>query len=332
MNVLTREVEVKADLFHFVEETFDLQIHSSSLISRGWLNLKWRLETSRGMLFVKEFHPERYKHRSHALQEIRKALTIHARLHEQGLPCPRLYPVDGEYMLKTTSLREFVLMDFCSGNMIPAGQASVAQMFHLGQVTAQMHVLLNDTGDGDTSELYWQPSIEALRDTWQSYWEQAQQEQAPAYVLEALAKQRSVLDHLDLAQFAECERGWAHSDLWVDNILFVGEQTSAILDFDRLRYIYPELDVARAILSCALRDGQLNVDAVSAYIDGYRHVRSFARGGVARALKLIWCLESTWWVTPRRFDSEEVSVLRFAEEMMWLADQWQSLDDRFGRI
>ncbi|MDQ0166176.1 phosphotransferase [Bacillus horti] len=42
-----------------------------------------------------------------------------------------------------------------------------------------------------------------------------------------------------------------HRDLWMDNLLFHGNRVSAVLDFDRRKYDYPQLDVDRAIMSGA---------------------------------------------------------------------------------
>ena len=54
------------------------------------------------------------------------------------------------------------------------------------------------------------------------------------------------------------ETGIGHEDFTPDNMLFFGNEVSAILDFDRSQYGYRLHDVGRAILSFALKDGELD--------------------------------------------------------------------------
>jgi homoserine kinase type II len=106
--------------------------------------------------------------------------------------------------------------------------------------------------------------------------------------------------------------------------LFHTDSLSAIVDFDRFQYIYPELDISRAILSFALDDNCLRLDAVRAFIDGYNQFGTITVADVIRALKLLYCLESFWWLNSNRFDSEPPK--RFAYEMAWLSINWSKLE------
>lgn len=51
--------KIKEAIFKSIEENFDLKIRSGRQIHRGWRNLKWKIETDEGSLFVKQYHPER---------------------------------------------------------------------------------------------------------------------------------------------------------------------------------------------------------------------------------------------------------------------------------
>ncbi|SEN99540.1 Phosphotransferase enzyme family protein [Paenibacillus sophorae] len=89
--------------------------------------------------------------------------------------------------------------------------------------------------------------------------------------------QRRATEDINLEILESLQLGWAHRDLWVDNLLFNDSQLTAILDFDRLNYDYPQLDVARAVMSCAL-DNSLDVSLASAFIEGYSEERSVTEG------------------------------------------------------
>ena len=130
--------------------------------------------------------------------------------------------------------------------------------------------------------------------------------------------------------FEELETGWAHRDLWVDNLLFHDSRLSAVLDFDRLQYDYPPLDVARAIISCAL-DDSLKVSLVTAFINGYKEERSVEPGHVTKSLQLLWYMESTWWINAD-MDRHSVPPARFAKEMNWLARNLKNLPEILGDL
>ena len=124
--------------------------------------------------------------------------------------------------------------------------------------------------------------------------------------------------------------GITHRDLWVDNLLFNDNRLTAILDFDRLRYDYPQLDVARAVISCAL-DDDLDVSLASAFIDGYSEERTVVKGYLTNSLRLLWYMESTWWINAT-MDQHSVPPARFAEEMLWLAENQKNMSALLGNI
>lgn len=130
-------------------------------------------------------------------------------------------------------------------------------------------------------------------------------------------------EDINIEIFESLQLGWAHRDLWVDNLLFNDSQLTAILDFDRLNYEYPQLDVARAVMSCAL-DDSLDVSLASAFIEGYSVERSVTDGYLTNSLHLLWYMESTWWINAN-MDQHSQPPARFAKEMTWLAENRNNL-------
>ena len=110
-------------------------------------------------------------------------------------------------------------------------------------------------------------------------------------------------------------------------------KVAAILDFDRMRVLYPELDVARALLSCALdvESGKMEPDLADRFLEGYRSAHPFPRGGLPRAFKLLWWLEATNWMV-HDMDKYSAPPARFARENIWLTRNWNELEDRFGEL
>lgn len=314
-----------------VRHMFGIEIYSAEPIHRGWLNMKWKLSTNAGMLFAKQYHSRRYL--LHEPEKLQQVLTIQNQLHDSGFPCPKIYGEDGQYILATSNGTKFVLTEFCQGEVIAPGHANIDQMGSLGFIAGKMHALLNRDNPSPDPPSWTPPSSAVLQEAWKNNWEGAQGNPCPAGLLEALEKQREIIEQLDHSVFLDCPRGWMHWDLWVDNILFDGDQVEAIIDFDRMRMLYPEMDVARALLSCALdtNSGTMNVSLVQSFIEQYRTAWHFPRGALVRAFRLLWCLEATNWMV-HDMDKYSAPPARFARENIWMTCHWNELDGMFGSI
>ncbi|RAL26771.1 phosphotransferase enzyme family protein [Thermoflavimicrobium daqui] len=313
------------EILHHITSTFRFQLDDIEPIQRGYQNRKWFAINDHGKkLFIKCYSSKRYP--SEKMRFVRIALQIQSQLHEAGVVCPKLYGIDGKYIFETPSGFLFCMMDACDGDTIHPGEANWLQMFDLGRVTGYMHQVLNDF---PKDRSYWSPTRLQLLKKWRMEWEKASTENCSIRIRFLLKRQREIIDSLQMQQFEECEQGWAHWDLWMENILFQGNLVSAILDFDRMKYVYPDLDIARAIMSGAFIS-QMGMDMrkVAAFIEGYRTYRPITKFQLARAFRLLWCKEAPWWYTA---DIEERSEnpRRFFEEMCWLMEHWWELEDIF---
>ncbi len=99
------------------------------------------------------------------------------------------------------------------------------------------------------------------------------------------------------------------------------------MDFD-----YLELDIARALLSLGLKQNVLLQSQVSSFIEGYREEMSFAKGHVATAIRLLWYLESPWWIDLKAKRQQNSTAIRFMEEMLWVSMNESSLSRLLGNI
>ena len=208
-------------------------------------------------------------------------------------------------------------------------------MHALGAATASMHRVWNG-GDSlaavaaapDAASL-WSVDVQNIRKQWQSRWEACKD--APSDIREALLLQKDVLERVDSAALSACRPGWTHLDLWTENLLFEPDRLSAIVDFDRVRWSYPRLDLGRAVLSCTLRDGQFRRDAVAAFAEGYRTVQPLPANALLLAVQHSWLIESCWWIRPAAA-SWSTAPKRFRQEMVWTAAAWDRLEAQLGSI
>ncbi|SDO23952.1 homoserine kinase type II [Paenibacillus sp. yr247] len=73
-----------------LKERFGLYVRDAVLVDKGWLNVKWKMETDQGLIFVKYYHPERYKLHTHPdrRRAVEKTLQLQYGLNKAGIPYP----------------------------------------------------------------------------------------------------------------------------------------------------------------------------------------------------------------------------------------------------
>lgn len=320
-------VSIREDIFESITDIFGINITDFTQIELGHMNLKWKLKTNLGDLFVKQYNKIRYP--QHMLNGLEISLNHQDNLNKSGIPCPELFSHQGKYVLGTPSGEHFVLMKFCEGQIIKAGRANENQMYNLGQITGRMHRILNSSNT-QKLPLHWDiRTKESMLENWEKRWHEANSLKCDK-TISALEKQRKIIEKTDLKIFSQCEKGWGHWDLFVDNILFNPNSVSAILDFDRMHYVYPEFDLSRAVLSCALENGHIHLNRVSAFVEGYRENNELTREKFVRSIKLTWWKEAEWV----RFEKEgdDSPLKRFREENIWVSENWDKLESLFAEL
>ncbi|QUL57240.1 phosphotransferase [Paenibacillus tritici] len=317
---------IRDEILGSITEFFGVHVTEAVQIDQGFLNLKWKLASDHGPLFVKQYSKVRYP--EHLTRGLEVSLTHQDRLHLQGLPVPKLFSHQGNYVLRTPSQERYVLMKLCDGHSIAPGSATVQQMYTLGSVVGRMHKVLNT--DLTPLPLHWNiRTQEAMVSNWEKRYLHAAALHNGETVA-ALELQRRIIDGMDTGIFADCERGWGHRDLFVDNILFHADEVAALIDFDRLHFIYPEFDISRPLLSCALSDNQLRLDRVQAFVTGYRQYSPLPLSKLIRSIKLTWWREAEWIAVPE--PDEFTPLIRFRHENHWVAANWDRLEDLLAGI
>jgi homoserine kinase type II len=291
------------------------------------MNLKWTIETNIGNLFVKQYNKTRYP--EEMIHGLENSLSHQFNLYNEGIPCPKLYSHKGKYVIKSPNGERFVLMGLCEGNNIKPGTANEDQMYSLGRIIGQLHNILN-CNNTVLLPLHWDiRSKESMIANWQERWSEAISLDCNN-TLSKLETQRKIIEKSDIDIFSQCEKGWGHWDLFVDNILFKTNSVSAILDFDRMHYVYPEFDISRPILSCCIEKGEIHTDRVSAFVKGYREYQKLTNQKLVRSIRLTWWKEAEWVRVEKTQNSSPLK--RFIEENIWVGDNWDDLDSLFANI
>ncbi|AKR09861.1 phosphotransferase [Bacillus thuringiensis] len=301
------------------ETLFEFKIRNAIPIHRGWLNLKWKLETDAGDFVLKQYNQERYKMYNSDL--LIQALQQQQRLHNNGVSCPKVLIYKNNVMHISKSDERFIVLEHKEGSLVSPGKVNQKEIHSLGQTIGYMHNLLNDGSliKGENPKFV-PPTKEARL----KHWEDKRREVenlGKEHILPYIKLQQEATQLVSVDQFHNSKCGWVHRDLWVDNFLFLNDKVSAILDFDRMDYDYVELDIGRVVISCALSDGVLNKSLVASFLEGYRNEVDFPVGNIVRAIQILWYMESTWWIHAN-MDQHSVPPSRFADEMNWIAENY----------
>lgn len=318
---------IRDEILNSVSDLFGIRVYDSTPIKQGYLNLKWKIETDAGSFFVKQYNKQRYPEK--LVHHLEISLSHQANLQKQGIPAPALFSHQGRYVIRTPSQERFVLMSYCEGRGISPGTVNEHQAYSLGNAIGKMHHLLNSNLT-EVPPLHWEiQSKEDMRQHWEKRWNHANALHCEK-TIRALEVQKSIIEEIDLDMFSTCEHGWAHWDVFVDNLLFTDDSLSAILDFDRMHFVYPEFDISRAILSCTLDHAGIQLDKVSAFVAGYRAYQPLSLEKLVRSIKLTWWKEAEWVTVEGEQDSKPLK--RFREENLWIADHWHHLHEMFSNM
>ena len=305
-------------LLQDTELHYKLTLHAAAPIPGGWLNRMMHLNTDQGELLLKEYSRERYP-KPAQLDAIEHALAVQSAVREKGVPTVHILRPAGQALRHLPDGRVYCLMGWCDGKNLTPEDISLVQMRDLGAVCGQMHAAFR-TISADSVKHYLSDGA-AILEALKEHREEQFFTDCPA-LREALRGTDVPLGTLSPSFFDSLPKGLSHEDFTPDNLLFDERGVLAVIDFDRVGHLFPLHDVGRALLSFALRDGELRKEYVIAFAEGYRQYLSLSERDISAALKLCWCIEVPWWYRPLFFESEQGKATRFLREILWVQEHW----------
>ncbi|CAM5199997.1 Homoserine kinase type II OS=Ureibacillus acetophenoni OX=614649 GN=SAMN05877842_11755 PE=3 SV=1 [Ureibacillus acetophenoni] len=320
--------DIFLELKEATENLFGLHLENPIPINLGYINLKWKVESEKGLFVIKQISKERYAKHDFEVIISEQELALHEQLRqfENGTLCPKVLIQKDKIIHKSSCDERFIIMEFVDGKNLLPGTLNEKQMYSLGQMTAHMHNVANDgTYSNEKNPKFIPQNVGERLDYWNSIYESNEENNQ---FRELVENQMKATKQFNLGMINSCDPGWAHRDLWVDNILFRGDELSAILDFDRFAFDYPELDIARAIMSGALNGDTFNENCAKAFLDGYRTKRNLEKGVFVRSLYLLWYMESPWWIRSN-LNYDRYQEVQFQNEMIWLGENLYELSEMF---
>ena len=339
------EEAIRADL----ESSFGLRGDSVTPVSGGWLNRKWKLVCGEKAWLVKQYSRKRFSQKQ--LDWIEESMQRQIIAQREGVLCPRVLSFRGKVLRTLADGTTYMVMEFCPGVMLDHNTVMTDQMYSLGRACGQIHRTFSALPPQGVRgyPLDRKSVLHELREHYRMQMAEcgkAAEEGGPAGLssdfsdssakfFRALERERRILEKLPADFFDRLETGIGHEDFTPDNMLFSGNEVSAILDFDRSQYGYRLHDVGRAILSFALKDGKMDLKKAYAFLEGYGEWMAFGGSGragcsgdwlertLSDALMLTWCIEAPWWMKRGVFAGASVKPGRFLEEIVWVGEWWR---------
>lgn len=184
-----------------------------------------------------------------------------------GLSCPLPLPRKDGAMLGELSGRPAALISFLEGMWLRKPEARHCR--EVGRALAAMHLA------GEGFEIR-RPNALSLAG-WRELWDKS--EPRADEVERGLSEEiRGEMQHLEAHWPHQLPAGVIHADLFPDNVFFIGDQLSGLIDFyfacnDLLAY-----DVSICLNAwCFEKDGAYNITKGKALLEGYQSVRPLSK-------------------------------------------------------
>lgn len=253
------------DLAAFVAEYDIGDVFSCKGIAEGVENTNYLLQTERGQ-YILTLYERRVK-----IDDLPFFIGLMEYLARTGIPCPTpLRGRDGE-ALRTLCGRPAAIITFLKG-MWPR-RITVEHCSEVGAALARLHL----AGAGFEMERPNGLSVDAWRPLFEASAPRADE------VMRGLAKLlEAELDHLEASWPVDLPMGICHADLFPDNVFFLGNKLSGLIDFYFACNDFLVYDLAICLNAwCFERDNSFNVTKARRMLAAYRRERPISEAEVA---------------------------------------------------
>ncbi|EJJ28909.1 homoserine kinase [Rhizobium sp. CF142] len=311
------------DLKWFLTEYDAGTLLSYKGIAEGVENSNFLLHTSKAPLILTLYEKRVEK------SDLPFFLGLMQHLSAGGLSCPLPLPRKDGALLGTLSGRPAALISFLEGMWLRKPEAKHCR--EVGKALAQMHV----AGEGFALT---RPNALSL-EGWQTLWDKSEaraDEVEPGLQNEI----RSDLNFLRAYWPKDLPDGVIHADLFPDNVFFLGDELSGLIDFyfacnDLLAY-----DVSICLNAwCFEKDGAYNITKGMQMLEGYQSVRPLSEAEIkalpvlsrGSALRFFLTRLYDWLTTPegamvtKKDPLEYLRKLRFHRQISSPAEYGLSL-------
>ncbi|MDQ6959315.1 MAG: homoserine kinase [Mariprofundaceae bacterium] len=210
----------------------------------------------------------------------------------EGVPCPDVMPRRDDSLLFEFAGKQGCIVSCLSGRTLE--MLHDAQLRSSGAALATLHMAgasFDETRENPTCFAWLQEAVTAVLDgTRERYGDEA----ADLLQDELRFQQSRTWDNLP--------HGVIHGDLFVDNILFEGDEVSGIIDFYYAHDAAYAMDIAISLNAQAIWSGDDDQGRVQAFLDGYQQVRTLSQTEESALPGLLRLAALRFWVS-RLYDA-----------------------------
>jgi homoserine kinase type II len=263
MAVYTEVADEELDAFI---ESYDIgALTSCKGIAEGVENSNYLVQTEAGR-YILTLYEKRV-----APKDLPYFLALMEHLAARGIRCPLPVHDRERRNLRKLAGRPAALINFLDG--ISVRRASIEQCASLGKALGRLHVAgesFAQTRANSLSLSDWGPLANAIGD------------RADTVIRGLAAEIAKELAHLEKAWPRDLPQGVIHADLFPDNVFFLGQEVSGLIDFyfacnDMLAY-----DIAICLNAwCFESDASFNITKARAFLQAYESVRPLAANELA---------------------------------------------------
>ena len=248
------------ELDRFVAEYDIGRVTSFKGIADGVENSNYLLQTDAGT-FILTIYEKRVNPR-----DLPFFLGLMDHLAARDIPCPTpVHGRDGE-ALREVAHKPAAIVSFLEG-VWPKGRTP-QHCAKLGEAVARMHVAGSDFSirrENDLRVMAWRPLFESCR---------SRADEVTAGLEAEIAQE---LDHLEMEWPEKLPDGVIHADLFPDNVFFLGNKLSGIIDFYFACNDWFAYELAICLNAwCFEPDHQFNITKAKQLLSSYRKVRPFS--------------------------------------------------------
>lgn len=312
--LIIRNIEKDINKKYHIESEFIKEIIG------GWKNRKWKASSDVGNIVIKELSSKRYS--KSRIEEVEKALKIQSKISNDI--APNILEVKGNVIQKYGDFN-YMVMEHVNGSHKNIDTINYDDLFNLGVAIGEVHNV-------DYCKVYSDDLV--VNDHYSCLFEHVEKIEMNniknnefSMVFKEIEE---IIKSISRDFFGNMKVGFTHSDCSKDNILFA-EDSVKIIDFDRGRVGYQLQDIGRIIMTLMFNGESIDRDKLDKFIYGYNQVNELSYEDVIKSLKLVWIVESPWWMEENLFNKDiKDKLVEFREQLIWLTYNYDDLSDKIN--